>query len=121
MIWVEATDTIYVLYNDGRQAVQFEDMFDGSVDPISDSSIAAPVGLRQPTYGFGKVWREQPGVRDKLGWALESELNTVGYIQEYSGNNDSGSYVSGADGFVWKISNVSAGLQWQKTTINNPN
>ena len=32
-----------------------------------------PAGLLQPIRGFGKIWRETSGVRDKLGWATVPE------------------------------------------------
>ncbi|HUP27406.1 MAG TPA: hypothetical protein VM409_03150, partial [Chloroflexia bacterium] len=32
-----------------------------------------PAGLTAPTLGFGKVWRDNPEVRQKLGWALAGE------------------------------------------------
>ena len=41
------------------------------VDPVKDDSIEAPTGFFQPEYGFGKVWREQPGVRELLGWGTD--------------------------------------------------
>jgi hypothetical protein len=28
--------------------------------------------------GFGKVWREQPGVRERLGWATQPEKPVTG-------------------------------------------
>ncbi|NTU81292.1 MAG: hypothetical protein HGA45_18250 [Chloroflexales bacterium] len=32
-----------------------------------------PPGRYEPKRGFGKLWREQPGVRDALGWATQPE------------------------------------------------
>jgi hypothetical protein len=37
-----------------------------------------PAGFYQPVNGFGKVWREQPGVRQRLGWATAPEYGTPG-------------------------------------------
>jgi hypothetical protein len=45
-----------------------------------NSGLTPPAGLYEPNRGFGKVWREQRGVRDALGWALEQERpETVSY------------------------------------------
>jgi hypothetical protein len=39
----------------------------------SDPGIVPPEGLVQPVRGFGKVWRENPEVRERLGWGLAPE------------------------------------------------
>jgi heat shock protein HslJ len=71
--------TIYVLsYRDvanphaGGQVQIIQDTWT-EADPASDPAIVPPAGLYQPVRGFGKAWRTQPGVRDRLGWALEAE------------------------------------------------
>lgn len=68
MIWVESLDTILYSTWDGLSNGRITDNFVNDVDPIKDESIVAPAGLYQPEYGFGKAWREQPGLRDLLGW-----------------------------------------------------
>jgi hypothetical protein len=82
MIWLEQVGSddyvlqrqVLVFYADGKYA-QYEDTWT-SADPESDPALVPPDGLYQPTRGFGKVWREKPGVRDRLGWATVPE---VGY------------------------------------------
>jgi uncharacterized membrane protein (DUF373 family) len=71
LLWWETTRRIYVLYQDGRWTV-FDDLWTTG-NPESDPSIAPPAGRFQPVRGFGKVWRERQGVREKLGWAIERE------------------------------------------------
>lgn len=79
MIWLEATDSVYVFYGDQRWQ-RFDD--DWSEDqPESDPAIVPPDGLFQPIRGFGKVWRENPSVRQELGWALGPELSFESKIQ----------------------------------------
>ena len=69
--------TIYVLYyadslqNNGEVGIFADTYADG--DPESDPSIVPPAGLLQPIRGFGKVWRENQAVRDRLGWAVAPE------------------------------------------------
>ncbi len=72
MIWLEASDSILVLHQDGRWQ-RFEDTWSEG-EPESDPDISPPDGRFQPIRGFGKLWRQQPGVRDALGWALGVEL-----------------------------------------------
>ncbi len=71
MIWRGDTQQIYVIYKDRTWQV-FSDTFkEGQAE--SDPSINVPGGKLQPIRGFGKIWRESPSVRDKLGWATAKE------------------------------------------------
>lgn len=71
---------MYVFYRDQRWQ-RFDD--DWSEDqPESDPAIVPPDGLFQPIRGFGKVWRENPSVRQELGWALGPELAFESKIQQ---------------------------------------
>jgi len=79
MIWLEeihgegyvAEGLILVFYNDGKYE-QYEDTWTDA-EPESDPALMPPEGLYQPTRGLGKLWRERPSVRDRLGWALAPE------------------------------------------------
>ncbi len=71
MIWIEAQDVIIYSTWDGATHAELVDTFEHGVDPIDDPSIVPPDGLYQPAYGFGKIWREENGVRDLLGWATD--------------------------------------------------
>jgi hypothetical protein len=69
--------TIYVLYSsteqgDGGWYEKYDDTW-VSGEPESDPSISPPEGLFQPVRGFGKLWRDHPEVRERLGWALAPE------------------------------------------------
>ncbi len=72
MVWIEVSDSIVVLYDD-QSWQQFEDTW-SEEQPESDPSYLPPAERFQPIRGFGKVWRDWPDVRDRLGWALGSEL-----------------------------------------------
>ncbi len=66
----KAARYVYVLYNDGT--VQWFD--DRYVDGNSDPSLGSPPnGLITPHFGFGKVWRENATVQQRLGWATSYE------------------------------------------------
>jgi hypothetical protein len=51
------------------------------LDPPADATTESRfpnAQIQQPIRGFGKVWRETEGLRERLGWALapEVEINT---------------------------------------------
>ena len=50
-------------------------------DPESDESLVPPPGLSQPIRGFGMIWRNNPRVRERLGWATSPEVAFEGMIQ----------------------------------------
>jgi hypothetical protein len=87
MLWVSIPDpyspiqSVLVLYDDGTYAAFQDAWVDG--DPIDDPGIVPPAGRYQPQRGFGKIWREAPGVRDRLGWALEPEAGSAGESQGF--------------------------------------
>jgi len=62
---------ILILYND-NQWQSFDDTWT-SEDLESDPGVVPPEGLLQPVRGFGKIWRGNESVREKLGWALSPE------------------------------------------------
>lgn len=79
MIWLEQVQTgavviqrqILVFHADGRYE-EHEDTWTDA-EPESDPAFVPPEGLYQPIRGFGKLWRETPGVREGLGWATAPE------------------------------------------------
>ncbi|MFQ5343407.1 MAG: hypothetical protein ACE5F6_17845, partial [Anaerolineae bacterium] len=81
MIWRGDTQTIYVLYDDNSWN-GFEDTWTPD-QPERDPTIQPPEGREQPVRGFGKVWREQPGVRERLGWGLRSEEAYQSAVQNF--------------------------------------
>jgi len=83
MFWRSDLLLIYALYSDGTWQ-SFADTWDES-QMESDPTIEPPPGYLQPKRGFGKVWREQPGVRDKLSWATTPERGLGASWQAYEG------------------------------------
>ena len=80
MIWLEVTKSIFVFYKDERWQ-RFDDTWMED-QAESDPGIVASEGRYQPIRGFGKVWREQSDVRERLGWALGVELAFESKLQE---------------------------------------
>ncbi len=80
MIWRSDTAQIIVLFNDipdpnnppPAWLVMPDPYLPG--EPENDPNIVPPDGLQQPQRGFGKLWREVPGLRDRIGWAIGSEV-----------------------------------------------
>lgn len=105
MIWLENTQSILVLYSDG-QFERFDDAWQPG-DPESDPTLVPPDGFYQPVRGFGKIWREQADVRQRLGWALAPEQGFTTMIQqEHHEGSSSGSpvYLRAADGqIIWYL------------------
>lgn len=73
MLWRGDLRQIYVLYQGGTWAVYDDRWREGDLE--WETSIVPPTGLHQPVRGFGLVWREEPGVRDALGWATAAEAS----------------------------------------------
>ena len=104
MLWNKAEDRIYVLFNDRPYPdwQAFTDQWDEG-QPESDPSIEPPAGLYQPVRGFGLLWREQLGVRGRLGWAVDTEVGYPTAIQRTSRFKYNDTYVKALDGGVWKL------------------
>lgn len=82
MFWVGQQDAIYVIYEDTASPrwQVFQDTFEDGMpesDPALDFQAPAYADW-QPRRGFGLIWREQPGVFERLGWAESA------YEQEYT-------------------------------------
>ncbi len=82
MFWIQPQEQIWVMYDNGQGSGQwqvYENTYkDG--EPASDPSIVPPDGKYQPVRGFGKLWREHPEIKDKLGFGITPEF---GYVSNY--------------------------------------
>jgi hypothetical protein len=110
MIWVANNQQIYVFFADEQQPrwLQVADTFEDG-QPESDDSLNPPEGRFQPVRGFGLVWRSNPNIRDRLGWATEPESAYEGMIQA---NADSTTvYMRTRDGGI--IGYQSGGRGWE--------
>jgi hypothetical protein len=83
MFWRGDLRLIYSLYNDGTWQSFVDTWVEGQME--WDTTIVPPAGYYQPKRGFGKVWREQPGVRQKLSWATTEERGLGASWQAYQG------------------------------------
>jgi len=72
---------IYALYNNGTYQ-RYDDNWVEGVDPSSPGETP-PSGYSVPVRGFGKVWHNNPPVKNGLGWATGSEQGTGGELQRF--------------------------------------
>jgi hypothetical protein len=74
MIWIQSQDAIYAVY-DGSTLPRWQVFRDTYVEgaPEIDVAISPPPFTWQPRRGFGEVWRDQPDVRQRLGWAISDK------------------------------------------------
>ena len=105
MFWVGQQDAIYVLYEnaDMPRWQVFQDTFEDGM-PESDPGLdaqAPPYADWQPRRGFGLIWRNQPNVLSRIGWAESA------YEQSYSARiqtrNDGTIFLSDLNGRVYAL------------------
>ena len=114
MIWIEAFNLIYVLFADEqqRQWQAYPDEWQEG-DPIDDPSLEPPPDRYQPQRGFGLVWREQPEVKERLGWAILPEVGYETAVQTTAYGKYNDLYILAADeSHVWRLG--PEGSQWEK-------
>ncbi|MBI4771252.1 MAG: hypothetical protein HY784_12800 [Chloroflexi bacterium] len=113
MIWLGALDAIYVLCADGNSpAWEWHSDTWEEGQPLPDPTPGPPAGLRAPERGFGKVWWEQPGVRQRPGRALAPETGFEGAFQRDSAPKYSSFYLRAADGRVILLRPERSGWQY---------
>ncbi|MCA9973844.1 MAG: hypothetical protein KC425_26700, partial [Anaerolineales bacterium] len=114
MLWVEAQNCIYVLY-DGPDAngewTVYEDTWTPD-DPVEDPNIDPPAGFYEPERGFGLVWRTYPEVRQRLGWATAPEQAFSTAYQSTARYKYNESYLRALDGGVYHLLPERSG--WEK-------
>jgi len=111
MLWLQASgerhpfNQVLILYDDDVFSPRWQTVTDEWSEgmPESDPNILAPQEYHQPIRGFGLVWREEQGVRDRLGWATDEEfLVGEGFIQ-YAYGKYGRCYVTGPNHAVYVL------------------
>ena len=89
MLWLQPVGQIWVLsVSDSSEYIwtTYSDTFvEGEAE--SDPELDPPEGLFQPVRGFGKLWRENPEVKAKVGWALDDELGHTTRYEYHPGGS----------------------------------
>jgi hypothetical protein len=88
MIWSDhigwyAQPSIFVLYSDSTYKI-YKDTFDLATDANTNNGTP-PSGLVEPALGFGKLWRNEPGLREALGWGTARETPGSGRFALFTG------------------------------------
>ncbi len=102
LFWLQPNAQIWLLsYNDtgNRIWTVYDDTFVEG-DAETDPQIIPPDGRFQPVRGFGKLWRENPEVRQTLGWAIELERgHTTRYEYHHGGGVNAENVYEPAPGY----------------------
>ena len=84
VLWRSDTGLLVVSFNDGTWAT-FPDFYDPNQQIEGEQEESPPAGLLAPTGRFGRMWRYEPGVFERLGWARTPERTFQGVVQEFPG------------------------------------
>lgn len=102
MVWTQSGLTIYVMFNDTSSpgwVVAPDTFVEG--EPEVDFNLQVPPGLLQPRRGFGKLWRSDRPLQQRLGWASTAEL---GYTASVQSDSVTGiRYISGPHGEIFAL------------------
>ena len=99
MFWLQPNSQIWLLTtNESGENIWsvYDDSFvEGEAE--LDPRIVPPAERYQPIRGFGKLWRQNPEVRQTLGWAAELEQGYSTTYKYYHGGHvdDENQYVPG--------------------------
>ncbi|PJF40540.1 MAG: hypothetical protein D6737_01600 [Chloroflexi bacterium] len=104
MFWLQPTKEIWVLKitdETGGTWEVYEDLFEEG-DVEFDPDIIPPENMYQPERGFGKLWRDNPEIRQALGWGITPEFGYVSSYEYYPGGTiENGEYVAGPGHHIW--------------------
>ena len=64
-----------------KNQIQIVETDDWDESQPLDSGLKPPPDRYEPQRGFGKVWRENPDVRARLGWAIAREQPGIANYQ----------------------------------------
>lgn len=101
MVYVEATDEVYVLFADGRSPAwtSFQNRYVEGETPDQDESFVPPPERYQPTRILGVIWRASDPVRNRLRLGLEPEVAYEGALQ----TDGEAVYLRSADGSILQL------------------
>jgi photosystem II stability/assembly factor-like uncharacterized protein len=81
MLSMGGSSSVLVSYFSDRRWSEVQEASTGQGQPI----LSPPAALFAPEGRFGQVWRNQAGVRDRLGWAIGKPRTFAGAIQRFAG------------------------------------
>jgi hypothetical protein len=81
MEWVSDGKQIFVLYRESSSWARFADAW--TPDEVTIPGEPPPPGFYRPQRSFGKLWRENATVRERLGWGTAVERPYDGRLQRF--------------------------------------
>lgn len=120
MYWLQGNNQVIVLYNDGKQPawVSVANAFTEGM-PEDDPALTPPDGMRQPRRELGLVWRDTPGVRERLGWAIGDTAPFTSTLQPaIYGTDRRGLFFTDPTGAIIQL--VPKGEGWLVVSYANP-
>jgi hypothetical protein len=117
MIYIAATNQIYVLFNDENDPawIQFDNRYDPAIHPESLENFPGGPGTFQPIAELGFVWRGNDTVRNRLGLGTTAAEAFDGFLQDATlvDGNDA-LYISSTNATVLEL--LPRGGAWQLIT-----
>jgi hypothetical protein len=116
MLWIASTKKIYTLGFPQTAVGIYDDTWTDDQDPGGKPGPSA--NQFEPAHGFGKVWRDNPAVKEALGYAEKMEVGFSGRMQVYERGfiltSDSGwtATGNGVNGY-WMV-NTASTRQWYR-------
>jgi hypothetical protein len=116
--WVDDGGWIVVLYDDDPYRKEWslhrDEWVEGAAD--RDPRLTPPPGLFQPVRGFGWLWRENPDIQGRLGWAIDEELGFQTILQNTRRYKYNSTYLRALDGNVWHLGPERS--SWEKINVD---
>ena len=86
ILWRADTGLLVVSFDDGQWAT-FPDLYDPAepVEASEEEMAPLPEGYFVPTGRFGRMWRHEPGIFERLGWAISPERRFQAVLQRFPG------------------------------------
>ncbi len=112
MIWIGEQDAIYVIYdsaNTPRWEV-FNDTFEEGMIEYDPGWGPGPPYTYQPKRGFGKLWREHPEIRQRLGWSVREWSEP--FTTQVQVGNDGSLFIQESRGGVFNL--FPGGSDWKR-------
>ena len=103
MFWIELTDQIIVILADDLEEEPAWFIFDDPYvegGPEGEDRLEPPPGFVQPLRGFGTLWRNDPILRDRIGWAIGEESVYQITYQRDSFTESTAIYFTDPDGVI---------------------
>lgn len=129
MIWLQATNSIYVLYaapasgaGDGERVQRMERFDDRNAESASEPAApaASPEDRSFPARGFDLAWRSAVNVRRKLGRALEPARSyTACFGYAFGGGKSMRMYVTTPDDRLLEFDSYYAPHHWRELSEIN--